>query len=37
MIVALGSVLIGSMDLAPTDPDEWSDLIGGVVRSLKAR
>ncbi len=37
MIVALGSVLIGSLDLAPTDPDEWSDLIGGVVRSLKAR
>jgi TetR/AcrR family transcriptional regulator, repressor for uid operon len=37
MVVALGSLLIGSLDLPPADPDEWSAVIGGVVGSLRPR
>jgi AcrR family transcriptional regulator len=36
-IVGLGSHVMRLVDPATPDPDEWSDLIHGVVRSLRAR
>jgi AcrR family transcriptional regulator len=36
LMLALGSLLIGALDLAPTDHDEWAALVTSMVNTYRA-